>query len=329
VLVRERHGRAPLLVRGPARGRGGGLGGGRRGSARPAWAYRRGRRRRAGRRRRGSPTGPRSWRAAGDDLLAGGLALVVGRWRPGRPARGDGLLGRVPGLGRPSRPRHSAAVPPAFAAYVEARRCWSSRASRRPCASPRRRPDGSARGVVDHQLRADAHDDLVAGHRDHRGRGGGDAVDPDGDVGAVLAEHVGDRHALERVAAGGVQVQVDVVDVEAGDVADEVVGGDARTSRRCGRRRTRRRSSRLASPSALLADDLVAEGRCGTTAGAVGPSSARQGRRASSARVIGWASVASRGRSGGPARAAAPCRGCRRSRGCSAPAPAPAAAPRS
>ena len=66
--------------------------------------------------------------------------------------------------------------------------------------------DGDHPGIVNHQEPGSTDLDLVARHGDHRGGGGGKPEDANRYLARVLPQLVVDRQTVEKVAAGGVQV---------------------------------------------------------------------------------------------------------------------------
>src|SRR5690606_29904380 len=71
------------------------------------------------------------------------------------------------------------------------------------------------------------HGDGLARHGDEAGGTGGQALDGDVDGRRVVAQRVENGDAVEDVAAGAIETQVDVLGGQVGQLAHEVLGGDA------------------------------------------------------------------------------------------------------
>lgn len=85
-----------------------------------------------------------------------------------------------------------------------------------------------APGLMHHHHGVLGHVDGVSGHGDDRGHRGRQAIDVHVDAGRVVAQQVIDRRPLEDVAARGVDVQVDLVQVaHCLEVSSELQRGDA------------------------------------------------------------------------------------------------------
>src|SRR5690606_16562671 len=81
--------------------------------------------------------------------------------------------------------------------------------------------------LVDHQLAVAGHGDGLARHGDEAGGTGGQALDGDVDGRRVVAQRVENGDAVEHVPTRAIETQVDVLGGQVGQLAHEVLGGDA------------------------------------------------------------------------------------------------------
>ncbi len=81
-------------------------------------------------------------------------------------------------------------------------------------------------GRMDHHQRVVGHLNGVTGHRDQAGDRGGHAVDDGGHVRLVTAQRVEDGDAVRDRTTIAVDAHGDLIDIQRGDLAHEILGGD-------------------------------------------------------------------------------------------------------